>query len=54
MGVALGFDRLNMILSNTDNRRDVVAFPKTQKTADVMMESPSPVADAQLKELHLV
>ncbi|MDP1835246.1 MAG: aspartate--tRNA ligase [Chlamydiales bacterium] len=54
IGVALGFDRLNMILSNTDNIRDVVAFPKTQKAADVMMESPSPVADAQLKELHLV
>lgn len=53
LGVALGFDRLNMILSNTENIRDVVAFPKTQKASDLMMESPSPVADAQLRELRL-
>ena len=54
LGVALGLDRLNMILTNTENIRDVVAFPKTQKAADVMMESPCPVAEAQLNELHLM
>jgi aspartyl-tRNA synthetase len=54
LGIALGLDRLNMILSNTENIRDVVAFPKTQKAADVMMDSPSEVAEGQLRELHLV
>ncbi len=53
LGIALGFDRLNMILSDTENIRDVVAFPKTQKASDLMMESPSPVAEAQLHELRL-
>lgn len=53
LGAALGFDRLNMILSGTENIRDVVAFPKTQKATDPMMESPSPVAQAQLHELRI-
>lgn len=53
LGIAVGFDRLLMILTNTENIRDVIAFPKTQKAADLMLESPGRVADKQLDELHI-
>jgi len=52
-GIAFGLDRIVMHLCNTTNIRDVIAFPKTQNGADLMTEAPSPVDDAQLKELHL-
>ena len=53
LGIAFGLDRIVMILSGTDNIRDVIAFPKTQKASDVMMDSPSHVAAKQLRELKL-
>lgn len=53
LGIALGLDRIIMILTQTDNIRDVIAFPKTQKASDLMMESPSEVGNTQLKELGI-
>ena len=52
-GIALGFDRLIAILCGTLSIRDVIAFPKTAKAADLMTESPAPVEAKQLRDLHI-
>ena len=52
-GVGIGLERLIMLLAQTDNIRDVVAFPKTASAADLMSEAPSPVYEQQLDELRL-
>src|SRR5687767_12901337 len=52
-GIALGLDRLVMILRNIANIRDVIAFPKTQSGADLMCGAPSPIDERQLKEAHI-
>lgn len=52
-GIAFGIDRLSMILSGTENIRDVVAFPKTQDATDLMSDAPTAAGEGQLKELHL-
>ena len=52
-GCAYGLDRIFMVMENTDNIRDIVAFPKNGSGMDLMMNSPSTVFDSQLKELHI-
>jgi aspartyl-tRNA synthetase len=52
-GIALGLDRVVMLLRNTTNIRDVIAFPKTQSGADLMCGSPSPLDEKQLKEANV-
>lgn len=52
-GIALGLDRIVMILAGASSLREVIAFPKTAKAIDLMVDAPSPATEQQLKELHL-
>ena len=52
-GIALGLDRIVMILAGASSLREVIAFPKTAKAIDLMVDAPTPVSEQQLRELHL-
>ena len=52
-GIALGLDRIVMILAGAPSLREVIAFPKTAAATDLMMEAPTPVTASQLKELNI-
>jgi len=52
-GIALGLDRIVMILAGASSLREVIAFPKTAKAIDLMVDAPSPVSEQQMRELHL-
>ncbi|MFV1980291.1 MAG: aspartate--tRNA ligase [Rhodothermia bacterium] len=52
-GIALGLDRIVAALTGTGNIRDVIAFPKTQSAAELMVQSPDEVDDQQLDDLHI-
>lgn len=52
-GIALGLDRIVMLMTHTHNIKDVIAFPKTQSAKDLMMDAPSEVAKEQLTDLKI-
>jgi aspartyl-tRNA synthetase len=52
-GIALGLDRIVMILAEADSLREVIPFPKTARAVDLMVDAPTPVSEAQLKELGI-
>jgi len=52
-GIALGLDRIIMLLAGEETIREVIAFPKNQAAADLTFDAPSPVSEQQLAELHL-
>lgn len=52
-GIAFGFDRLNSLFGGADSIRDFIAFPKNNAGRDMMIDTPSTISEAQLKELHI-
>jgi len=52
-GIAFGLDRIVTLMTGAESIREVIAFPKTQRGQDLMVEAPTPVTERQLRELHI-
>ncbi|HVF62723.1 MAG TPA: aspartate--tRNA ligase [Casimicrobiaceae bacterium] len=52
-GIAFGFDRIVALMAGVESIRDVIAFPKTQRAQDLLIETPTPVTEQQLRDLHI-
>ena len=52
-GIAFGLDRIVTMMCEAESIRDVIAFPKTQRGQDLMVDAPTPVTEKQLRELHI-
>ena len=52
-GIAFGLDRITALMCGADSIRDVIAFPKTQRGQDLLVEAPAPATEQQLRELHI-
>ena len=52
-GIAFGVDRMTALMAGVDQIRDVIAFPKTQRGQELLIDTPSPVTEQQLRELHI-
>ena len=52
-GAAPGLDRMVMLIANSNNIREVIAFPKNKRAKDLLMQSPSVVSEQQLKDVHI-
>ena len=52
-GAALGFDRMIMLIEDSQNIREVIAFPKNKRARDLLMRAPSVVSEQQLKDVHI-
>jgi len=52
-GIAFGLDRMSALMCGADSIRDVIAFPKTQRGQDLLVDAPAPATEQQLRELHI-
>jgi aspartyl-tRNA synthetase len=52
-GIAFGLDRMVTLMAGAESIRDVIAFPKTQRGQDLLVDAPSPVSEQQLRDLHI-
>ena len=52
-GIAFGFDRMVALMAGVEHIRDVIAFPKTQRGQDLLIDTPAPVTEQQLRDLHI-